>query len=411
MQIQQPGRSLPSTRPGFGMMPSSQAPTPTQFSGNISSGVQQLSPNRSLIMNQRSTLSQKTVGDKRPLGFGASQSPQSHSLGLSSRGFGQTQGLMGSLHGAYGIELPPTLDPSEFPSLTNRGQEGIGGGGLPGRSNYVGVMKNPSGEQNEFTMSNEDFPALPGTQNKETEGSSTGDKSVQPIGSGSAVGSGRPNGLSAIESSSSDSRGQSSKKGLQTSPDGKVTNIPARMVGDQFGMVGLLTFIRVAETDPNLVALALGSDLTTLGLNLNSPENLYPNFGGPWAETPCRPQDIDYHVPPEYLTNSFIREKLAPIKLNRYQEDLLFYVFYTYFGDALQLAAAAELYSRDWRYHREERVWITRAPGMVPVEKTNSYERGTYFFWDPQNWRKVAKEFHVDYDKLEERPHLPATMF
>jgi len=37
------------------------------------------------------------------------------------------------------------------------------------------------------------------------------------------------------------------------------------------------------------------------------------------------------------------REKLAPIKLNRYQEDLLFYVFYTYFGDALQLAAAAEL--------------------------------------------------------------------
>ena len=70
MQIQQPGRSLPSTRPGFGMMPSSQAPTPTQFSGNISSGVQQLSPNRSLIMNQRSTLSQKTVGDKRPLGFG-----------------------------------------------------------------------------------------------------------------------------------------------------------------------------------------------------------------------------------------------------------------------------------------------------------------------------------------------------
>ena len=85
------------------------------------------------------------------------------------------------------------------------------------------------------------------------------------------------------------------------------------MVGDQFGMVGLLTFIRVAETDPNLVALALGSDLTTLGLNLNSPENLYPNFGGPWAETPCRPQDIDYHVPPEYLTNSFIRYIFVPL--------------------------------------------------------------------------------------------------
>lgn len=88
---------------------------------------------------------------------------------------------------------------------------------------------------------------------------------------------------------------------------GKVTNIPGGMVTDQFGMVGLLTFIRAAETDHNLVSLALGSDLTTLGLNLNSPENLYPNFAGPWAETPCRPQDIDYHVPQEYLTNQQIR--------------------------------------------------------------------------------------------------------
>ena len=79
------------------------------------------------------------------------------------------------------------------------------------------------------------------------------------------------------------------------------------MVKDQFGMVGLLTFIRAAETDQNLVSLALGQDLTALGLNLNSTENLYQNFGGPWAETPCRPQDIDFHVPPEYLINASIR--------------------------------------------------------------------------------------------------------
>jgi hypothetical protein len=51
-----------------------------------------------------------------------------------------------------------------------------------------------------------------------------------------------------------------------------VSNIPAGMVADQFGMVGLLAFIRAAENDPNLVALAPGIDLTTLGLNLNSPE-------------------------------------------------------------------------------------------------------------------------------------------
>ena len=53
---------------------------------------------------------------------------------------------------------------------------------------------------------------------------------------------------------------------------GTVTNIPAGMVTDQFGMIGLLTFIRAAETDANLVALAPGVDLTSLGLNLNSLE-------------------------------------------------------------------------------------------------------------------------------------------
>ncbi|RXM27231.1 CCR4-NOT transcription complex subunit 2 [Acipenser ruthenus] len=67
------------------------------------------------------------------------------------------------------------------------------------------------------------------------------------------------------------------KKGIQVLPDGRVTNIPSGMVTDQFGMIGLLTFIRAAETDPGMVHLALGSDLTTLGLNLNSPEPFIRN--------------------------------------------------------------------------------------------------------------------------------------
>ena len=70
---------------------------------------------------------------------------------------------------------------------------------------------------------------------------------------------------------------------------------------------------------------------------------LYSTFQSPWAESPCRPQDIDYHVPTEYLTNTFIREKLSPIKLNKYGEDLLFYLFYTNPGDVLQMAASSEL--------------------------------------------------------------------
>lgn len=41
----------------------------------------------------------------------------------------------------------------------------------------------------------------------------------------------------------------------------------------------------------------------------------------------------------------------------------------------------------------EEKVWISQAPGMPMVEKTSTYERGTYYFFDAHNWRKVLLPF------------------
>uniref|UniRef100_A0A915HXQ9 NOT2/NOT3/NOT5 C-terminal domain-containing protein n=1 Tax=Romanomermis culicivorax TaxID=13658 RepID=A0A915HXQ9_ROMCU len=211
---------------------------------------------------------------------------------------------------------------------------------------------------------------------------------------------------SAAANAASGSRSAASRTGA--AGYGSITGIPAGMLNDQFGMVGLVACLRAIESDPTIIPLALGHDLTTLGLNLNAVErNLYQNFGGPWADSPCRPQDIDYCVPPEYLTNANIMDKLSPIKLNRYTDDLLFYLFYNFGGEAFQLAAAAELYNRDWRYHKEEKCWITRASGQAVVERTAMHERGTYFVFDATHWRKVPKEMTLEYDKLEERPMLP----
>ncbi|XP_047511513.1 regulator of gene activity-like isoform X5 [Pieris napi] len=263
-------------------------------------------------------------------------------------------------HSVFGeggdTSTPPLLDLSEFPSLTARGagdQAPAAAPPPPGSKPYVGMVKQPTAEQSEFTMSSEDFPALPGTS------SAGGAAPVVP-----------PPDLIHPDT-------KPPRKGIQTSPEGsltkndinlfcpkvvdqgahsefygKVTNIPDTMIPNQYGIVGLLTFIRAAESDPSLVSLALGQDLTALGLNLNSPDNLYLTFAGPWADTPCR-------------------------------------------------------YNREWRYHMEEKVWISQAPGMPMVEKTSTYERGTYYFFDAHNWRKVAKEFHLDYSKLEGRPQLP----
>jgi len=298
-----------------------------------------------------------------------------------------------------------------------------------GRTAYAGMMKQVHQEaQPEFQIQPDEFPALPGA-NKQS-GESRSDESSQKLTSnGTTTTTGgnvadvsgnlglipssgvTANGGFRSQSGALSSAAARSGRGIQTHSDGKVTNIPGGMVMDQFGMVGLLTFIRTAEQDPTLAQLAMGSDLTTLGLNLNSPENLYQNFASPWADTQCRPQDIDYHVPQEYLTNTMIRDKLAPIKLSRYGDDLLFFLFYVFPGDVLQIAAAAELFNRDWRYHKEERIWITRATGQEPSVKTTTYERGHYYYFDCQNWRKSQKEFHLDYDKLEDRPSLPNSFY
>uniref|UniRef100_A0A3B3QL23 CCR4-NOT transcription complex subunit 2 n=1 Tax=Paramormyrops kingsleyae TaxID=1676925 RepID=A0A3B3QL23_9TELE len=340
--------------------------------------------------------------------------PKQQPMHLQGAGFGMNNSLSSNIfNGTDGSENVTGLDLSDFPALADRSRrEGSGNptpllNPLAGRAPYVGMVTKPSNEQSQdFSIHNEDFPALPGPNYKDP--TSNNDDSKSNLNSSGKNSSSTDGPKFPGDKSSTAQNNNQQKKGIQVLPDGRVTNIPTGMVTDQFGMIGLLTFIRAAETDPGMVHLALGSDLTTLGLNLNSPENLYPKFASPWASAPCRPQDIVQMDPLELLT-VILFTQLAAIKLSRYGEDLLFYLYYMNGGDLLQLLAAVELFNRDWRYHKEERVWITRAPGMEPTVKTNTYERGTYYFFDCLNWRKVAKEFHLEYDKLEERPHVPST--
>lgn len=102
--------------------------------------------------------------------------------------------------------------------------------------------------------------------------------------------------------------------------------------------------------------------------------------------------------------NSQIKEKLPPIDMERYNDDLLFYLFYMNGGDYTQVQAADELYRRDWRYHMDKRVWLTKSPGIEPVQKSVSYEKGIYVIFDVTQWKKLQMEMMVEYNKLAERP-------
>ena len=52
--------------------------------------------------------------------------------------------------------------------------------------------------------------------------------------------------------------------------------------------------------------------------------------------------------------------------------------------------------------------WLTKDPRAEATEKTATYERGTYIFFDPASWGRVEqKDFNLAYEALEER-HPPA---
>ncbi|EOY34186.1 NOT2 / NOT3 / NOT5 family isoform 6 [Theobroma cacao] len=109
---------------------------------------------------------------------------------------------------------------------------------------------------------------------------------------------------------------------------------------DPFGLLGLLSVIRMS--DPDLTSLALGIDLTTLGLNLNSSENLHKNFGSPWSDEPAK-GDPEFTVPQCYYAKQ--PPALHQGYFSKFTVDTLFYIFYSMPKDEAQLYAANELYA------------------------------------------------------------------
>jgi hypothetical protein len=165
----------------------------------------------------------------------------------------------------------------------------------------------------------------------------------------------------------------------------------------QYGLLGLLGLIRMTDRDLN--TLALGTDLTTLGLNLNSSEMLYTSFASPFADNPVNRDP--YHMPESYT--------IAPLTppahmLMLVSDETLLYSFYTSPKDMLQLHCARELYKRGWRFHKELQRWLLKIQGPDVMRVTTpAYDRGPYFIYDPATFEKVRNDnVLVVLEKLEQ---------
>ncbi|VDM09179.1 unnamed protein product [Wuchereria bancrofti] len=211
------------------------------------------------------------------------------------------------------------------------------------------------------------------------------------------------------------------KRNIQIYPDGTVTNIPPNMLTDQFGMIGFLSAYRAMPLDPTLATLTIGEDPVNMGLGMNSKlevpdpsghgrREIHLNYGGPWAERPNHAPHIEAKIPEVYKTNLLIGDKLAQIKFSLLEEDALFYIFYNYPGEQYQIAAAYELYGKEWRYHKVERVWVKRLNYESVTEQTNTFEKGMYYIFDPVHWRKMPRKMTLKYEDLERRVAIPPDM-
>ncbi len=167
----------------------------------------------------------------------------------------------------------------------------------------------------------------------------------------------------------------------------------------KFNLLGLLDIIRLHS--PDRTTVALGLDLTSLGLNLNMNESLHSSFMSPFALDPSMGADPVFALPECYTVAENTSSLLS--RIPNLSDETLFYIFYAMPRECYQEAAAQTLYLRGWRFHKELRLWLTRDPLSGMYAKGTGFERGIYIFFDPTTWSRVKKEWVLYFDHLEER--------
>jgi hypothetical protein len=224
-------------------------------------------------------------------------------------------------------------------------------------SNLYRLAMTAGSNGNNFNMTTEDFPALssgaPASSNASASASALNSPSLLG-GSASVVSMSRTSSAagSALYGSDLDNNQQTAAPGLlggtaglgglgglrqlsqastpsmsrSGSSAGAIGTSAAATAGSalngDFGLLGLLGVIRMTDADRN--ALALGSDLTLLGLNLGSTEQIYGTFSGPWSDTAASKE-------PHYQVRYGSRPSLwIDWSLGTYASYPLFFVFFSY---------------------------------------------------------------------------------
>ena len=109
------------------------------------------------------------------------------------------------------------------------------------------------------------------TESSQTQSSSNNNNQNSVTNSLQQLSSGTLQGNTA--GSGSGGAGSGKKwSGVQLTADGHLANIPPGMLTDQYGMAGLVALLANTENNQSLFSLAIGYDISSINLNLNSKE-------------------------------------------------------------------------------------------------------------------------------------------
>lgn len=315
----------------------------------------------------------QAAGRSSMLGHPSGQMPNPHSVGANSSSGNDTMpfGMAG------GSSMVGSL--ADFPTL---------GSGVP-----IQARNTPSSELmapilgslgQDFKMADSDFPSLAPAKKLPAE-----QRASQQVAAPGDLTEGMLGGMAGSQS-----------KGGWAGSQQTSQQTEARGGESPWGLLGLLNVIQMSSADLN--TMALGTDLTTLGLNLNSTEPLYSTFASPWASKPCQ-REPEFSLPMCYY---MLAPTLKTGHFQKFQLETLFYIFYMLPKDTMQAVAASELHSRDWKFHSELGMWFCKQPESG---KGGGFSRpSTYVYFDVKVWERRS---YVDSNNNLEQSFLEEDAF
>lgn len=169
-------------------------------------------------------------------------------------------------------------------------------------------------------------------------------------------------------------------------------------------------------------SLALGTDLTSFGLNLNTTDNLFASFTSPFNDSQLEssnnlsttgasnPSAIFAHsgltfsqiCPPPPIKLPYCYTMHFPVlkeeNFSKFNDEILFYIFYHIPNEILQGQAGLHLCKKNWKYVIGRKFWIKNTSDEKNEQNTNNSSKSStpsYVFWDTEKWKEMPLPLEI----------------